>query len=154
MFVLNVLAFVFIDLQIRPILQSLAPDVRLRYAGLGGAVFSHFVLDVPMRTPDMPLWPGAGAPKIGLGLWNHRFLSILAELGVLAAGGALYLRASRARSRFARIGTGAFAVFLVGMTISTPFQPNPKSAAAFAAAALAATSGSRSSRVSSIAGGR
>jgi hypothetical protein len=110
----------------------------LAAAVLGGAVFSHFVLDVPMHTPDMPLWPGAGAPKIGLGLWNHPFASILAELAVLVAGGWIYLRGSRARSRFARVGTVVFAVFLVALTLSTPFQPDPTSAHAFAVSALAA----------------
>jgi hypothetical protein len=110
----------------------------LASAVLGGAVFSHFVLDVPMHTADMPLWPGAGAPKIGLGLWNHPFASILAELVVLVAGGWIYLRGTRARSRFARIGTIVFAVFLVAMTVSTPFQPDPTSARAFGVAALAA----------------
>ena len=105
---------------------------------LGGAVFSHFVLDVPMHTPDMPLWPGTGAPKIGLGLWNHRDAAILAELAVLAAGGWIYLRASRPKSRFARAGTIAFAVLLVAMTVATPFQPDPKSPGAFAVTALAA----------------
>ena len=107
-------------------------------AVLGAAVFSHFVLDVPMHTADMALWPGAGAPKIGLGLWNHRIASIAAELVVLVAGGWIYLRGSRARSRFARIGTIAFAVFLLALTVSTPFQPDPPSARAFALTALAA----------------
>jgi len=37
-FVLNVLAFVFIGLQIRPILTSLAPEVRLQYFWVAGAV--------------------------------------------------------------------------------------------------------------------
>ena len=37
-FVLNVLAFVFIGLQIRPILTSLAPDTRTRYLLVAGAV--------------------------------------------------------------------------------------------------------------------
>jgi len=37
-FVLNVLAFVFIGFQIRPILTSLDPSVRLRYVGIAGAV--------------------------------------------------------------------------------------------------------------------
>jgi len=37
-FVLNVLAFVFIGLQIRPILTSLAPDTRTRYLSVAGAV--------------------------------------------------------------------------------------------------------------------
>jgi hypothetical protein len=110
----------------------------LASAVLGAAVFSHFVLDVPMHTADMPLWPGAGAPKIGLGLWNHPFAAVLAELVILAAGGWIYLRGSRARSRFARIGTLAFGAFLVALTVSTPFQPDPTSARAFAVTALAA----------------
>jgi len=96
------------------------------------------VLDVPMHTPDMPLWPGAGAPKIGLGLWNHRDAAVLAELAVLVVGGWIYLRASRPKSRFARVGTIAFAISLVAMTVATPFQPDPKSPAAFAVTALAA----------------
>jgi CPA1 family monovalent cation:H+ antiporter len=37
-FVLNVLAFVFIGLQIRPILTSVAPDTRTRYLLVAGAV--------------------------------------------------------------------------------------------------------------------
>jgi monovalent cation/hydrogen antiporter len=37
-FVLNVLAFVFIGLQIRPILTGLEPDTRDRYFGVAGAV--------------------------------------------------------------------------------------------------------------------
>ena len=56
---------------------------------LGAAVFSHFLLDVPVHTPDLPLGPGAGSPKIGLGLWNHRLAGIAGELAVLIAGGVL-----------------------------------------------------------------
>jgi CPA1 family monovalent cation:H+ antiporter len=37
-FVLNVLAFVFIGLQIRPILAGLDPSIRLQYLGIAGAV--------------------------------------------------------------------------------------------------------------------
>jgi len=111
---------------------------RIASAVLAGAVFSHFVLDVPMHTPDMALWPGADAPKIGLGLWNHPVASVLAELVVLVAGGWIYLRGSQARSRFARIGTVVFSVFLVALTVSTPFQSDPTSARAFAVTALAA----------------
>ena len=103
---------------------------------LGAAVFSHFVLDVPVHTPDMALWPGAGAPKIGLGLWNHPFATTVAELAVLAAGGWIYLRQSRPRGRGARIGMVVFACVLVVVAITTPFQPDPPSAHAFAVRAL------------------
>jgi len=104
---------------------------------IAGAVFSHFVLDVPMHTPDMPLGPGSASPKIGLGLWNHRELAIAAELVVLVAGGALYLRTTRARSRGAAVATAAFAAALVALTIATPFLPDPPSARTFAVEALA-----------------
>jgi hypothetical protein len=36
---------------------------------LGVAVFSHWVLDLIVHTPDLPLL-GDGSPKLGLGLWN------------------------------------------------------------------------------------
>lgn len=108
----------------------------LAAAVLGGAVFSHFVLDVPMHTPDMPLGLGAGSPKIGLGLWNHREISIAAELAVLAVGGVLYLRSGRPRSRGYAIATVAFGAALVALTIATPFMPDPPSARAFAVQAL------------------
>ena len=117
---------------------SASERARIAALVLGAAVFSHFVVDFPMHTPDLPLWPGSGAPKIGLGLWNHRNAAILAELAALAAGGWIYLRGSRARSRFARAGTFAFGLFLVALTISTPFQSDPKSVRAFAIFALAA----------------
>lgn len=113
--------------------------VRQRAAGaaiLGAAVFSHFLLDVPMHTPDLPLGPGGGSPKIGLGLWNDRAAAIAAELVVLVAGGLLYLRASRPRTRGARIATGLFGFVLVALTVATPFLPDPPSASAFAVQAL------------------
>lgn len=104
---------------------------------LGAAVFSHFLLDFPVHTPDLPLGPGAGSPKIGLGLWNHRVATIAAELAVLIAGGALYLRASRPRNRGAAAATVVFGLALIALTIATPFMPDPASGRAFAVQALA-----------------
>jgi hypothetical protein len=105
-------------------------------AVFAAAVFSHFLLDVPVHTPDLPLGPGAGSPKIGLGLWNHPVAAIAAELAVLVAGGFVYLRASRPRSRGAGIGSVAFGLILVALTVATPFMPDPSSARAFAFQAL------------------
>lgn len=103
---------------------------------LGAAVFSHFLLDVPMHTADLPLGPGAGSPKIGLGLWNHRVASIAAEFVVLVAGGVLYLRSSRARTQGARIATGVFGAVLVALTLATPFMPDPPRPSSFGVQAL------------------
>lgn len=103
---------------------------------LGGAVFSHFVLDVPVHTPDLPLTPSSGSPKIGLGLWNHAGAATAAELAVLFVGVVLYLRASRPRTRRARLATVVFAVVLVALTVGTRFMPDPPSASFFAVQAL------------------
>ena len=111
-------------------------DRRIAAAVLGAAVFSHFLLDVPMHTADLPLGLAADSPRIGLGLWNHRWAAVAAELLVLAAGGAVYLRATRARSRRAAFATGAFGAVLVLTTIATPLMPDPPSARAFAIQAL------------------
>ncbi len=58
------------------------------------AVASHWLLDLPMHTPDLPL-AGSHSLKLGLGLWNYRFASCALEIGLLAAGMIAYLRRSR-----------------------------------------------------------
>ncbi len=35
-------------------------------------VVSHWVLDLPMHRPDLPLWPGANSPKFGWGRGDIR----------------------------------------------------------------------------------
>ncbi len=100
---------------------------------VGLAVFSHFLLDVPMHTPDMTL-AGAGTPRLGLGLWNHRAASLAAELAVLGAGAFVYARRRRPLPpRFF-----VFLAVLAAIALATPFMPPPGSVAAFAAQALAA----------------
>src|SRR5438093_713765 len=47
-------------------------------------VVSHWILDVLVHGPDMPLHPGG--PKFGLGLWNVPPVEITIEVLMLAAG--------------------------------------------------------------------
>jgi hypothetical protein len=103
---------------------------------VGACVFSHWILDVPMHTADMPL-AGNDSTKIGLGLWRHRNLSLAAELVVLWAGALLWLRASGQAAR-ARKTTYLFLAILTGVLLSTPFMPPPSGPAGFAVFALAA----------------
>ena len=109
---------------------------RGRTAGLwvGVAVFSHFVLDVPMHTRDLPI-AGNDSPKIGLGLWNHRNLSSAAELAVLGLGFCIYWRGLAATTT-KRTAVIVFAAILVVLTLATPFMPPPASDRAFAWQAL------------------
>jgi hypothetical protein len=61
---------------------------------VGLAVFSHFLLDVPMHPPDLALWPNAAA-HIGLGLWQRLPTGWwFVELAVIAALWFYYWRRS------------------------------------------------------------
>jgi hypothetical protein len=103
---------------------------------IGAAVFSHFVVDVPMHTPDLPLLPSSSSAKIGLGLWNHRGLALAVELAVFVAGWAL-LAARDRRLALAKPMLG-FVVVLLAILVATPFLPAPDSVVACAAEALGA----------------
>lgn len=61
----------------------------MRVAGVMAlAVFSHFVLDLPMHPPDLALWPGSSI-HLGFGLWRSMptgwwFVELLVIAGALA----------------------------------------------------------------------
>jgi hypothetical protein len=85
------------------------------------AVASHWVLDLLMHRPDLPLY--GDSMKVGLGLWNYRWPAFFAELGSLAIGLVLYATATRprpgsARNSFARVAIGRAGpiVFFVALT--------------------------------------
>jgi len=76
-------------------------------------VVSHWVLDVVVHRPDMPLYPGG--PKLGLGLWNSVTGTVVIEGVMLLAGLWIYLRTTRARDGVGRYG---FPALLVVVTLS------------------------------------
>ncbi|HTD52635.1 MAG TPA: hypothetical protein VK780_06395, partial [Thermoanaerobaculia bacterium] len=70
---------------------------------LGLCVVSHWVLDVLMHRPDMPVLPRG--PFVGLGLWNSVPGTLVVEGLLYAAGVTLYVRTTRPKDR---IGLWAF----------------------------------------------
>jgi hypothetical protein len=65
---------------------------------LGLAVFSHFVLDIPMHPNDAHhpadlRIAGHSSPGIGFGLWNHPAMAVLAELSTFLLGVTIFARA-------------------------------------------------------------
>src|SRR5882762_8989903 len=90
---------------------------------IAAAVFSHFLLDVPMHTPDMPI-AGNNSPKVGLGLWRHRDLALAAELVTLGVGVWIWQHAP-APKPWPRARATAFVALLVALTVATPFLPPP-----------------------------
>src|SRR6185437_12953537 len=103
---------------------------------VGLAVVSHWVLDVVMHRPDLPLWPGSST-RLGLGLWNSIAASAAIELILLAIGLTIYLRATRARDWIGNWALAAMVGLLLVIYIGGFFGPPPKSEHTLSLTALA-----------------
>ncbi len=85
------------------------------------AVFSHFLLDLPMHPRDLALWPYSGT-HIGFGLWNrlpHGWWWI--ELAVVLAGCAYYMFRARQLKDFGGQALWAAAVILLLHVLNSPW---------------------------------
>jgi hypothetical protein len=68
-----------------------APNLFKTTLLLAAASFSHWLLDLVVHVPDLPLYDDSA--KVGLGLWRHVALSFPLELILLGLGAFLYARA-------------------------------------------------------------
>jgi membrane-bound metal-dependent hydrolase YbcI (DUF457 family) len=104
---------------------------------LGLAVFSHFILDLLVHTPDLSI-AGGDTARLGLGLWNNVPVVLVLELLVLLGGWLLFNRSKRSDATFPKQRNRIFLGILVLLTVTTPFMPDPASPTAFAVQALVA----------------
>jgi membrane-bound metal-dependent hydrolase YbcI (DUF457 family) len=86
---------------------------------LAFAVFSHFLLDLPMHPADLALWPGARM-HLGFGLW-HTGLWWWLELACVAAGCAYYWRRARRIGTFGGHAGWICAVVLLLHALNSPW---------------------------------
>ena len=91
---------------------------------IGALVLSHWLLDLVVHVPDLPLWPGDQL-RLGLGLWNTPLVALALELALLAGGVALYLSATRAVRRAGRWGAWMLVAFLAAIQLASAFGPPP-----------------------------
>ena len=105
---------------------------------LAATVFSHWLLDLLVHVPDLPLWPGDGAPKVGLGAWRDPALTLALEAAALFGGFLLYMRATRPKGGFGAIGPYIPLALMIAAFAYNHFAPPPPSGAAAATSALAA----------------
>jgi hypothetical protein len=119
------------------VLARPAPGVKTSSAAVwvGVAIFSHWVLDLVVHRPDLPVY--GDTLKMGLGLWNHPAIALALEVALLFGGMVLYLRATKPLSAIGRFGMPVFGVVMVAIQSYIFFGPPPVSPAAAAMTALA-----------------
>jgi membrane-bound metal-dependent hydrolase YbcI (DUF457 family) len=63
---------------------------------IAGVVFSHWILDLLVHRPDMPILPGnvGNLPLLGFGLWQIPAASAILELALILGGAFLYSRSA------------------------------------------------------------
>jgi hypothetical protein len=94
-------------------------------------VVSHWLLDVVVHRPDLPLWPPAG-PVVGLGLWRSLPATAVVEVILLGVGLWLYARSTEPTDAIGRHALTVFAVTLLLMYGLNLVAPPPPSATAVA----------------------
>lgn len=99
-------------------------------------VVSHWVLDWVTHRRDLPLLPGEGAGRYGLGLWHSVPLTFAVEGLFFAFGLWLYLRSTRARDRVGSHAFWAMVGLLVVIYVTSPFMTLPDSPVALGSSGL------------------
>ncbi|MEM7660877.1 MAG: hypothetical protein AAF292_01405 [Pseudomonadota bacterium] len=113
--------------------------VRTSALILATAAFSHWLADLIVHVPDLPLiW---NEPKVGLGLWRHFWASQIVEVGLLLAGLIWYLRVTAPAAISGRFAPWLLFAFLVGLQAYNLIPaPEPPTTTFIGAQALAAFS--------------
>lgn len=89
-------------------------------------VISHWLLDVLVHRPDLPLYPG-NSPRVGLGLWNYPVITIIIETLIFVIGVSFYLQTTVAKNRIGKFGLWVLIALLVSTYMGNIFGPPPKS---------------------------
>jgi hypothetical protein len=93
---------------------------------VGALVASHWVLDVIVHVPDLPLMPGVDT-MVGLGLWQSRAATLAVEIPIFTAGVWLYVKSTHAKDKvgsYALIGLIAFLAVIHAANLFGSPPPN------------------------------
>jgi hypothetical protein len=99
------------------------------------ASFSHWVLDLIVHPPDLPLYDNAA--KVGFGLWRHIAISLPLELAILGLGAWLYARSAAFASDGSRYKFWGFVAALAVLQLYANFGPPPATSIDLAITGLA-----------------
>lgn len=98
------------------------------------AVFSHWILDLLVHRPDLPLYDNTA--KVGFGLWNYPVLAFVIEAAFLFGGMYLYFAKTKAITTGGRYGMIVFGIIMLAIQGSAFFGPPPGSDKQLAVTAL------------------
>jgi len=105
-------------------------------AVVAGAVFSHWLLDLVVHVPDLPLFDNSA--KVGFGLWRWLWISLPLELVTLLVGAIVYVRVAPSKTRRGDVWLWAFVAAMAAVELYGAFGPMPPTPAAEAETALTA----------------
>lgn len=98
---------------------------------VGVLVLSHWLLDLVVHVPDLPLYPGE-SPLYGWGLWRSMTSTVIVEGIIFLAGLMLYLSVTKAKDKTGSIGFWIMILLLVGIHIGNLLGPPPPNVTAIA----------------------
>jgi hypothetical protein len=117
------------------VVAALVPRRRAAmFLTIAAAAFSHWILDLVVHVPDLPLYDDSD--KVGLGLWRHVAISFPLEIVVLVAGAWIFARALPPASQRGHVALRSFVALLVLVQVYANFGPPPPSETAMAIMAL------------------
>jgi len=96
---------------------------------LGLLVISHWVLDLIVHIPDLPIFPG-GSVKVGFGLWNSIAGTIIVEGLIFIGGVYLYFKSTNAENKKGTFALWGLVIFLILVYVMNIIGPPPDSAQA------------------------
>lgn len=90
----------------------------------GALVLSHWLLDLIVHQPDLPLLPGFGR-RVGLGIWNNLTATLAIEISIFVVGLLFYCYITKPADKTGSIGFVSVAILLLVLYFLSIFGPVP-----------------------------
>jgi hypothetical protein len=125
-----------LSLLIGGVVAAVFPGNRIAIViAVAATAFSHWLLDLVVHRPDLPLI--FDEMKVGLGLWANPYVSVPTEIAVMFAGLLIYDRYVPSATRIGTYALWVFGFAMAGLQVqNTFFNEHPPTPEGFAALAL------------------